>query len=251
VFSLAIVLAQRFVDRVARRAEAVRVLRQAATLIDFEVAIDDQGRLTGVGGGEEPDDTNWELSRFAGRVLEIDFGSGDVGEREAAALRDFPRLRVLNCGGANMSPTALAAMGVLPSVEDAWFDDISFNNVELGNEITATLSTWPRLKRVSVSFNKIDDAGISRLSRLSQLSELDVAYTLITNRGLMALCNSRSLTSIDVCGTAVDDQGLYELHRIPSLREVWYSEGLVTKQGVDKLSRLRPDIDFRVDTWKP
>jgi hypothetical protein len=240
LLSLAIVLVQRLVNGVIRQAEAVRVLEQSgATLIDFEWEIDSQGRLVGIGSGEEPVDSNWALSRFAGRVVEISLASCDIGERETSVLREFPRLRVLNCDRVNMPVTAFSSIGVLPSVED-----VSFNNTAFGNELATTLSAWPHLKRVSVNWTKIDDTGIAQFSRLDLLNELDVSYTLITSRGLDALGSSQNMTSLDIAGTAIDDHGLYGLHRIASLREVWCTDTRITEKGVSELKRIRPDIEI-------
>jgi hypothetical protein len=75
-----------------------------------------------------------------------------------------------------------------------------------------------RLKTLSLSGNRITDAGLARLAQLTSLESLDLDATDITDAGLVHLEPLRSLKSVNLAATKVTAEGIRKLQTaIPGL----------------------------------
>ena len=78
------------------------------------------------------------------------------------------------------------------------------------------ITVIPTLKRLSLRFCDVGDAGMQHVAHLRNLEDLDLRCTDVSDAGLARLKTLRNLQSVDLNGTNVTDVGcLPDLQRLP------------------------------------
>jgi hypothetical protein len=101
---------------------------------------------------------------------------------------------------------------------------IGSNPVPLTDACLVHLLSLPRLKKLSLSGNRITDCGLAQIAQLRHLTELDLVATGVGDAGLIHLRGMKSLQVVNLAATRVTDE------------------------GVAKLQKARPDLTISMET---
>ena len=82
------------------------------------------------------------------------------------------------------------------------------------DEDFACLESLPRLNALDLSWTRISDAGVERLSRIETLKYLGLAHTNITNKSLDHLTRLKNLEILSVDGTSVSRSAVERFRKI-------------------------------------
>ncbi len=93
-----------------------------------------------------------------------------------------------------------------------------------------------RLKTLSLSGNRITDAGLARLTQLTALEYLDLDATDITDGGLAQLESLRNLKAINLASTHVTTEGIRKLQ--------------AAMPGLEISTEINPELERGVRNWR-
>ncbi len=179
------------------------------------------------------------LPGVRGLVLEFCAGITDAGLQQVARLTE---LRLLGLAGTPVSEKGLAALSPLKHL--AALDlEVCENVGDAAGEPLGQLSGLRALvlKKTGFEPQRLTDAGLAPLSRLTALELLDLYGNKITDTGLAALAPLTALRTLDLSLTPTSDAGLVHLRGLTRLEQVdlLYSEGFagprITDAGLETL----------------
>ncbi|TWU08272.1 Leucine Rich repeats (2 copies) [Stieleria varia] len=90
---------------------------------------------------------------------------------------------------------------------------ISLSNVTLTESIVTSLAEFPNLRYLDVSETNIGDADLVVLARLDRLRTLDLRNSAVSNESIPTLVHWPSLVQVDLSNTRIDADGLQDLSR--------------------------------------
>ncbi len=102
-----------------------------------------------------------------------------------------------------------------------------------------------KLPRPSVPFamsfggTKLDNAGLTELTRFKNLQALDLSHTRVTDTGLTKLNAIKGLHSLDLGASKVTDKGLKNISRHGNLQRLYFGSTAVSDSGIRALKKLR------------
>jgi hypothetical protein len=163
-----------------------------ASIVNFKRA----WSVAGFGGQTEPNQAHHEEVALLTSLLHVeslDLAEWDIMEESLAPLQGLGELRELYLSRLDQ----FRSYGVgPPGLDDRCLEPIR---------------GLTRLKTLSLSGNRITDAGLARLTQLTALESLDLDATDITDAGLVHLEPLRSLKSVNLAVTKVTTEGIRKL----------------------------------------
>ncbi len=187
----------------------------------------------------------------------------DEGFSHIAGLRD---LRRLDLTGYEIASATGASLAHLRNLRKLRFIEQLF--VPATDDELAVLRSLPNLEQLELSSELMTDKGLSHLAGLTELRELLLWGDNLTSAGLSNLRGLKRLTKLRIEGTSihkidaidhmhsleylsfyrseeVDDDALAVVARLRSLVSLDLEDTHVTKAGVERLRRIRPEIDIQ------
>jgi hypothetical protein len=204
-----LVLLTVFLAPFARQIKTIWMLNAAGFSVDWQldrenwtsggVSIVNFKRLWSVAsfsGQTEPTQAHHEEVALLTSLLHVEslsLAEWDVMDESLAPLQTLGELRELNLSRLNQFRTHQTGP---PGLDDRCVEPIR---------------GLTRLKMLSLSGNRITDAGLARLTQLTALEYLDLDATDITDAGLVHLGPFRSLKSVNLAATKVTAEGIKKL----------------------------------------
>ena len=108
------------------------------------------------------------------------------------------------------------------------------------NRMLAPIRQMAGLKELSLSSDRITDAGLEHLQHLPLLEKLTLFGTGFTDRGLVSLESLSSLQVVIIENRRITDAGLVHFEGLKNLRELQLWGTAVTPQGVARLKAKSP-----------
>lgn len=158
-----------------------------------------------------------------------------VGDDMIEPITRLTGLRELGLCSVRVSPGGLALLAELPHVEEL------STPMGLSDAGMAEIVKMQSLKRLNVSRDRLTDAGLRSLGKLTSLEVLELfGNPGITDDGLKALTNLRLLRHLRL-GREVSftDRGMAHLASLPSLKVLWLDTPNVTDEGLRYLAPSR------------
>jgi hypothetical protein len=182
------------------------------------------------------DETNWwqgGITSVSGarRYVGAIFGA-DLGDRDLHYLLDLRPVQSLNLEECNhVTDKGLAILGRLQRLTELDLtrlmryrrNPIGSDPVPLTDACLVHLLSLPRLKKLSLSGNRITDRGLAQIAELRHLTELDLVATEVRDASLIHLLGMKSLQVVNLAATRV------------------------TAEGVAKLQEARPDLKISME----
>jgi Leucine Rich repeat len=104
-----------------------------------------------------------------------------------------------------------------------------------------------RYFRIGMRSAPLTDACLVHLRALPRVERLSLAGNLINDQGLSQIVGMTSLKTLDLSATEVGDAALTYLERMKSLKTVNLGATRVTKAGIAQLMLARPDLTIATD----
>ncbi len=102
-----------------------------------------------------------------------------------------------------------------------------------------------KLESLTLSGNRISDAGLATIGRMTQLSSLDLDATDVTDAGLVHLHSLRNLRSLSLGGTQVTPEGLKAFQKAMPEVEVNFDLSPEVEQAILRLEEsLAMSVEF-------
>jgi len=95
------------------------------------------------------------------------------------------------------------------------------------------------LKRLSIGFTKVSDAGLAHFSECKKLANLNLGFTKVTNAGLAVFKNCKELTDLALMDTKVGDVGLGHFKDCRMLSSLALDRTQVTDAGLAVLKEFK------------
>jgi Leucine-rich repeat (LRR) protein len=114
---------------------------------------------------------------------------------------------------------------------------------DFNNENLSQINNKHKLKVLSLSGTKIDDAGVKYISEnFNDLEVLDLDETLLSDRGMAYIGNLSNLRELWIENTHVTDRGLEGLKTLPNIGIVSALGTKLTENGVETFFKAYPDL---------
>jgi hypothetical protein len=127
--------------------------------------------------------------------------------------------------------------------------DLRFLKLQGRNKITDAglirLKRMTSLKQLFLDDSQITDAGLTHLKTLTDLEELGLANTQVGDAGLAHLKGLTKLNTLDLRGTQVTSAGLTHLKGLTNLRMLRIGSTKITDTGIYRLRKSLPGL------WAP
>lgn len=157
----------------------------------------------------------------------------DAGIKQLTALQRLKKLSLFKCR--EITDDGIKELEALPQLE--------LLHLELTPTTNACLKDVARfkaLKKLSVAFTKVSDAGVPDLVPLVGLVELNLSHNHgITDAGLKPLTAFKSLTALRLNDTSVTDAGMKDVAAIRSLELLEIASNPITDEGLQELAALK------------
>ncbi len=158
-----------------------------------------------------------------------------VGDRGLAGLARLKGLTGLYLAHTRITSGGLKALQPLAGN----LMELSLNGCKINNQgLRYLLANFPKLKLLRVSSPLISDAGLAGPIAAKGLTALDLSYARVNDKALVRISRLKHLESLHLNHTAVDDHGLSSLaslHDLVSLQLAWTN---VKGPGLKSLSHL-------------
>jgi Leucine-rich repeat (LRR) protein len=148
-----------------------------------------------------------------GRVVAIDLRSSWIMDSDMPALANLPDLRRLDLSLTRISDRGLRALKTAPAIEDL---NLYFAE-QVGDEGTAILRNWKRLKRLNLRGTKITDSTLEVLAGITTIEWLDIGWAQVTDTGLDHLSSLTNVRSLTMGGNKLTDSALQFLRQMPQI----------------------------------
>jgi hypothetical protein len=103
------------------------------------------------------------------------------------------------------------------------------------------LERMSQLLKLNLAFTKVGDAGLEHIKGLNQLEDLSLTGTNITDDGLKHLKGLNHLDRLLLSHTKITDAGLEHLKGLSQLKLLWLYDTQVTDEGARKLQQALPN----------
>jgi hypothetical protein len=119
--------------------------------------------------------------------------------------------------------------------------ELDLRETYLGNEHLKLLSqfNFANLRRLKISDNRFDDAGMDHLSSFKNLKKLEIVYNKITAKGLIPLLALKSLKSFNAGCTYIDDAGIEVLSGMENLKSLDVRACSLSGKTLDSLFKIK------------
>jgi hypothetical protein len=157
------------------------------------------------------------------------------------ALRPNTKLVSLSLSSLALRDEALVRICQFESLKELHLSGIVVKEESTMRE----LSKLHALKSIYLS-GWFPDGGLEALAKLEHLEDVDIPCETISNAGIRRLTSSPSICNLTIWGaTEVNDEIIDDLAAMPALNTLTLMYTGVTPAGVERLKRLRPDIEVQ------
>jgi eukaryotic-like serine/threonine-protein kinase len=159
-----------------------------------------------------------------------------VGDDGMAALATLPLVDL------DLKGTAVTDTGVRRLAGLTGLTSLQLTGRGISNDSVGTLAGFPKLNRLALINTRLDDAGLTRLTKaLPELTALDLSETSVSNAGLKVVAtNCPKLESLFLRATAVTDDGLKGLAGLPlKLLSLEGNKDRITDAGLSGLAACK------------
>ncbi len=181
----------------------------------------------------------------SGEVTSIDLRGVEVTDTLASEVSKLIKLSKLTLSDSAMTVAGWRELGKLNALQQLDVRDCPLNNEQLA----AVVAGLPQLKALRMSGKsgrtKVDDSGLSVLSKCPELKALAIDGLWVTIEGIKLLSQNKKLVELYAGDTAVDDEAAALIAKLPALRKVRLSRTGIGTAGIEALSVLPlEDLDI-------
>jgi len=203
-------------------------LKQLATLPQLKML-----RL----GETAVDDEGLENLRAAPALTELGLqGASGITRKGWAALGRIATLESLNLRAATIDADFAA---LAPATR---LRHLTLTRAKIDDASGRHLGQLKALRWLFLANTRIADASMPGIASLPDLHTLQLSGTAVGDDGLKALAEARSLHTLSLDGTRITDAGLLHLAKIETLAAVSLRKTAVTDGGIEKFRALRPKV---------
>ena len=178
---------------------------------------------------ERPENVDRDLKAF----LRID----DRHLRRNVIDRELTQLCLAGC---EVSPRGLA---LIPSTSQIRWLDLSGSPVA-AEDVMRLAPESKKLRQLSLEATRIDGTIAGWLSDSEDLRELDLSFTGVDDSIMPAIAAGDTIDTLWLTGTQITDESIDAIGGIKSLRYVDMQRTGVTSTGLDRLKKLRPNLEI-------
>jgi beta-lactamase regulating signal transducer with metallopeptidase domain len=168
-----------------------------------------------------------------------------VGQAVSPETLNFPRLKSLSLGGANVDDACAERIA-----ECRRLQELELVYTKITDEGLRKIADLPDLRRLNLDSRVVTDAGIKHLRRLQKLQHVSLRASRLTDEALRHLAGIETLTRVDLhgsgepgvnAGTCFTIAGIQRLKALPNLRTLWLTnlEAGGGFLGLKELTQLR------------
>jgi hypothetical protein len=148
------------------------------------------------------------------------------------------RLKVLDLRYSAVTSALLLKLTALPSLEELNLDSCNVSDGAIAH--LADKGVCPNLLSLDLADNsQLTDAGIAKIAKFQKLKRLSLFYCNVTNAGLKHLSQLKDLEVLNLDSREISDDGLLPLQCLTKLKNLDVFTGRITDVGCGHLSSIR------------
>ena len=171
------------------------------------------------------------------QLLQICSDNG-LSDADLEIIASLPNLRTLSISCKNVTGTGMVYFKDNRMINAVHFRDC----VKFGEEGISLLSDLPSLQHLSLSGCSVSDRDCQSFVLLKNLKNLDLSKTKVGDDIAIYLVQCDKLETVNLYGTLISDYGIDVIGSMSRLRNITVSKSRVTMAGVDRLKRMRSDV---------
>ena len=174
-----------------------------------------------------------------GDVIELDLHGVQLTQGEVHAIRSLNKLKKLNLSETNLSDELFGDNYELRSLVE-----LDLSDTQIGDKMLSHLGGFRQLKHANLDRTRISNAGFAHLEQyvetynLKHLDHLSIRGNRLADACLESLSKISDLKSLDISGTEVTNAGLKHLAELKNLKTVTAKATGMSMEGFRTLSEI-------------